>query len=76
MSTGQVMYVLTCVPAPSSPADNLCGQIEGQNHVVAVSQHVMLDSDMLPIFTELAEPFSPVYSAGVFGFFFSTVLMF
>jgi hypothetical protein len=36
----------------------------------------MLDPDMLPIFSELAEPFSPIYAAGVFGFFFSTVLTF
>ncbi|MFN7505489.1 MAG: hypothetical protein ACK5Q1_08005 [Limnobacter sp.] len=73
MSAGELKLVLTCVPTQSA-ADSTCGQINGVNHVLQVSQHVLIDSDLLPLFTELTEPFSPVFAAGVFGFFFSTVL--
>lgn len=73
MSAGEVRHVLTCVPTQSA-ADTTCGQINGVNHVLQVSEHVLIDSDLLPLFTELTEPFSPVFAAGVFGFFFSTIL--
>lgn len=73
MSAGEIRQVLTCVPTQSAP-DGYCGQIAGVNHVLQVSEHVLIDPDLLPLFQELTEPFSPIFAAGVFGFFFSTIL--